>query len=131
MGMAEYVLLRHLLGMGMARCVSLRAPSWRVVRHASRHHQGLTTNEEAEGVRTSRTTTHVRNPKVLTDITNGGSLDIANRQEGKNNDRLGQHIEDGRDEHGVVVVRNKRRRNGHQAKCRSEGERAIKANEVW
>lgn len=56
---------------------------------------------KAEGVRKSWTTTRVRNPKTLTGITKGGSLDTTNRQEGEGDDGFGQHVEDENDERGV------------------------------
>jgi len=61
---------------------------------------------KVEGVRISRTTADVRNPKALTvTAVMGLRLGIADRQEGKNKDGLGeQHVGGDRDEGGVVVV---------------------------
>jgi len=46
--------------------------------YASHYPKGLTTIKGAEGVRTSRTTADVRNPKALTGKPKGEGLDIAN-----------------------------------------------------
>jgi len=52
----------------------------------------LTTGKE-EGVRTSLTTTDVRSSKVLTGVTKGDGLDIADRKEDEGDGGLGQHVE--------------------------------------
>ena len=65
-------------------------------------------NHERRGRRGQNFTRHdVRNPKILTGKARGDNLGIADRHKGESEDGLGQNIEGGRNEGGVVIVEDK------------------------
>ena len=71
-------------------------------------------------------------PKVFTSRTEGDGLGVADRQEGKSNDGLGErHVEEMEVNVGRRPLEAIRRR--HQAKCRSEGEGGseVERGAVW
>ena len=63
-------------------------------------------NHERRSRRSQNFTSHdVRKPIVLTDKARGDNLGIADRHKGESKNGLGQHIEGGKNEGGVVIVK--------------------------